>query len=79
MENILQAEPNRQFRVWQFVILISLIATGLVGCRAKAPAGSAPPPPDVSVAYPVQKEVVEWDTYTGPLAVSRDGERCRPG
>ena len=27
----------------------------------------APPPPDVSVALPVQREVVEWDTYTGHL------------
>ena len=27
----------------------------------------APPPPDVSVALPVQKDVVEWDTYTGYL------------
>ncbi len=26
-----------------------------------------PPPPDVSVAYPVEKDVVEWDTYTGYL------------
>jgi RND family efflux transporter MFP subunit len=67
MENNLQVVPIRQLRVWQFVILISLIATGLAGCRAKAPSGSAPPPPDVSVAYPVQKEVVEWDTYTGHL------------
>jgi RND family efflux transporter MFP subunit len=27
----------------------------------------APPPPDVSVALPVTKDVVEWDTYTGHL------------
>ena len=38
-----------------------------VGCHDKKPAASAPPPPDVSVAYPVQKDVVEWDTYTGYL------------
>jgi membrane fusion protein, multidrug efflux system len=67
MENILQAEPSRQLRVWQFAILVSLIATGLIGCRAKAPGASAPPPPDVSVAFPVQRDVVEWDTYTGHL------------
>ena len=67
MENTLQAEPIRKLRGWQFAILISLIVTGLVGCRAKAPVGSAPPPPDVSVAYPVQRDVVEWDTYTGHL------------
>jgi membrane fusion protein, multidrug efflux system len=49
------------------VILISLIAAGLSGCRGQAPSAAAPPPPDVSVAYPVQKDVVEWDTYTGYL------------
>ena len=67
MENTLQAEPSHRLRVGQFAILISLIVTGLAGCRAKAPAASAPPPVDVSVAYPVQKDVVEWDTYTGHL------------
>src|SRR6478735_11190203 len=67
MENILQAKSIRQLRVWQFVILISVIATGVIGCRAKAPVGAAPPPPDVSVAYPVQRDVVEWDIYTGHL------------
>jgi RND family efflux transporter MFP subunit len=67
MENFLQTETIRQLRAWPFVILISLIATGLIGCGAKAPVGSAPPPPDVSVAFPVQRDVVEWDTYTGHL------------
>jgi len=67
MENNLQVVPIRQLRVWQFAVLISLITIGLVGCHAKTPVASAPPPPDVSVAYPVQKEVVEWDTYTGHL------------
>jgi RND family efflux transporter MFP subunit len=67
MENTLPAASNRQFRIWQLVILMSLIAPGLIGCRAKAPAASAPPPPDVSVALPVQRDVVEWDTYTGHL------------
>jgi RND family efflux transporter MFP subunit len=67
MENILQTEPNRRRRRWRLAILISLIAAGLVGCRAKAPMGAAPPPPDVSVAHPVQRDVVEWDTYTGHL------------
>jgi len=26
-----------------------------------------PPVPDVSVAFPVERDVVEWDTYTGYL------------
>ena len=56
-----------QLSNWKFAILISLIATGLSGCRGNIPSATAPPPPDVSVAYPVQKDVVEWDTYTGYL------------
>jgi RND family efflux transporter MFP subunit len=44
-----------------------MIATALVGCHGKGPSAAAPPPPDVSVAYPVQKEVVEWDIFTGHL------------
>jgi RND family efflux transporter MFP subunit len=67
MENTLPAAPTRRSYTWQIAALILLMVTGLIGCRAKAPVASAPPPPDVSVAYPVQKEVVEWDTYTGHL------------
>src|SRR3954464_6464433 len=48
-------------------ILVVLASIGLVGCSAKAPGPAAPPPPDVSVARPVEKDVVEWDTYTGYL------------
>lgn len=48
------------------VVVALLLITGLVGCD-KSPAEQAPPPPGVSVAHPVQKEVVEWDTYTGHL------------
>jgi RND family efflux transporter MFP subunit len=39
----------------------------LSGCHVKGPGAQAPPPPDVSVATPVQRDVVEWDTYTGYL------------
>jgi RND family efflux transporter MFP subunit len=38
----------------------------LFGCDGK-PAVQAPPPPTVTVVHPVQKEVLEWDTYTGYL------------
>jgi RND family efflux transporter MFP subunit len=39
----------------------------LTGCGQKQPASAAPPPPAVSVAFPLQREVIEWDTYTGYL------------
>jgi RND family efflux transporter MFP subunit len=48
--------------------LPALVAAGLVlpGCAKRAP---APPPPvvAVTVAHPVEREVVEWDQYTGRL------------
>jgi multidrug efflux pump subunit AcrA (membrane-fusion protein) len=36
---------------------------GLFGCGQK-PAAQAPPPPTVTVAKPVKKEVVEWLYFT---------------
>ncbi|HEX3357041.1 MAG TPA: efflux RND transporter periplasmic adaptor subunit [Tepidisphaeraceae bacterium] len=46
-----------------FAVFAALL---LQGCQKEAPA-PAPPPPAVTVAYPVQREVIEWDTYTGLL------------
>ncbi len=47
-----------------FLEILSVL--GLFGCDGKPPV-QTPPPPAVTVAHPVQKEVVEWDTYTGYL------------
>lgn len=53
-------------RGYGFAALAALVGLGLFGCGGKPPAPQ-PPPPAVTVAHPVQKEVVEWDTYTGYL------------
>jgi membrane fusion protein, multidrug efflux system len=53
-------------RDWRVIILIGLTAGMLAGC-SKTAQNAAPPPPDVSVSYPVEKNVVEWDIYTGYL------------
>jgi multidrug efflux system membrane fusion protein len=42
-----------------------LTAPLLAGCDSKPVAGSAPPPPPVTVARPLQKTITEWDEYTG--------------
>jgi multidrug efflux system membrane fusion protein len=42
-----------------------LAAPLLAGCDSKPVAGSAPPPPPVTVARPLQKTITEWDEYTG--------------
>jgi len=31
-------------------------------------AQSAPPPPPVTVSHPLEREIVEWDEYTGQFA-----------
>jgi len=51
---------------YAFAFLTALIGVGSFGCSGKAPVSQAPPPA-VTVAHPVQKNVVEWDTYTGYL------------
>ena len=47
-------------------MLAGLLALS-AGCDSKPAAAQMPPPAEVQVARPVQKEVVEWDTYTGHL------------
>jgi RND family efflux transporter MFP subunit len=50
------------------VYLVTLILLAVAGCRKPASAAAtAPPPPAVTVARPIQREVIEWDEYTGRL------------
>ena len=42
-----------------------MLLSALGGCKKQSP--PAPPPPTVSVVQPVEREVVEWDEYTGRL------------
>ena len=48
------------------LVLPSLLL-GLAGC-GKAPASAAPPPPEITVAKPVAKKIVEHNEYTGRMA-----------
>jgi membrane fusion protein, multidrug efflux system len=57
----------RNRRASGMLILPALIGLGLAGCNRGQPAAAAPPPAAVSVAHPLQKEVIEWDIYTGHL------------
>lgn len=50
-------------RTWCAAITAALLAAG---CRP-APVPMEMPPPEVSVAHPLQREVIEWDEYTGRL------------
>ena len=67
------------------VLIPGLLLAGcsaLAGChrQQQAAAPAPPPPPSVTVAKPVQHEVMEWDTYTGWLgAVETVDVRARVG
>lgn len=47
-------------------VLGAVLVMASAGCGSK-PASAQAPPAEVGVSHPVQKEVVEWDTYTGHL------------
>ncbi len=49
---------------WLLLLLSGFILTAC-GEKQEAKAPGGPPPPAVSIANPVEKEVVEWDEYTG--------------
>jgi multidrug efflux system membrane fusion protein len=42
-----------------------LMAHTLMGCDGKPTTNAGPPPPPVTVALPLQKQITEWDEYTG--------------
>jgi RND family efflux transporter MFP subunit len=50
------------------LVPLAVAALGMLqGCEKSAAAPQASPPPAVTIANPVQRDVVEWDTYTGYL------------
>ncbi len=56
---------NRTFLKPANYLLIAVISVGWTGCSKPGAEQTAPPPPPVTVAKPVIKEIVEWDEYTG--------------
>lgn len=54
---------DRQRSSFALLVLVAALGTGCG--RSKAP--PAPPPPTVTVAEAVEREVMEWDEYTGRL------------
>jgi len=56
--------PKNVLRFARQGLAIGALTTLLVGCREKA-APQAPPPPPVTIAPVEEKELVEWDEFTG--------------
>src|SRR5688572_2422212 len=48
-------------------VVIALAAVGC-GSQAATPEGGAPPPPEVSVAQVLSKQVRQWDDFTGRVS-----------
>ena len=48
-------------------LLLAAGAVALSGCSSEATTGAAPAPTSVSVAAALERQVVEWDDFTGRL------------
>lgn len=59
---------STQSRKWTIRFAMSLLAAWACKCRHEAPRAAPPAMPTVTVAHPVEHQVVEWDEYTGHLA-----------
>jgi RND family efflux transporter MFP subunit len=58
-------KKNRAFLKLASYLLIGVTSICWSGCNKQSTDRAALPPPPVTVAKPVTKEIVEWDEYTG--------------
>jgi len=65
--NLLRPAFINRIRGFLLTFALAMVIPVLAGCGNKQPAAMAPPPAGVTVAHPVSRAVVEWDTYTGHL------------
>jgi RND family efflux transporter MFP subunit len=57
-------QVDRQIGLLMPAVLFLMMSAWLSSCNRQPPP-VAPPPPPVTIAKPIQKEIVEWDEYTG--------------
>jgi membrane fusion protein, multidrug efflux system len=55
------------FRLASTMFVVIGFALIFSGCGKVSPTAPTPPPPAVTVAKPLQQDVIEWDTYNGYL------------
>src|SRR5215510_8037657 len=61
-----------------WIFLLSGLGTALFGCKSASPPLAATPPPGVSVAPPLEREVTDYNEYTGRItAVEEVDVRAR--
>jgi hypothetical protein len=49
-------------------LIVVALSLWLAGCNNQQPAANGPPPAEVTVSRPEQKEVVNWNEFTGRTA-----------
>ncbi|RHW19080.1 efflux RND transporter periplasmic adaptor subunit [Sphingomonas gilva] len=68
----------RRLPRWQqgaaVLLPVALVAAGVTQFSGETPAVAAPPPPTVTVAMPLVRDINEWDNYVGRFEASRSVE-----
>src|SRR5580700_3426647 len=57
-------QEHQRGRAFGSIVLLFATSVALLSCNKQAPAPETQPPP-VTIAKPIQKEIIEWDYYTG--------------
>jgi RND family efflux transporter MFP subunit len=65
---------SRPQKVSLFALPVALIAGVALLELSSAPVAAAPPPPTVTVATPLVREIAEWDDYSGRFEASKSVE-----
>lgn len=66
--------PRRRRRIGWIVLLVAAVALAWYLFRGGSAPAVAPPPPVVTVATPLQREITDWDEYIGRFEASRKVE-----
>src|ERR1700740_245902 len=60
--------PARRFCIHGQQLIVVALTLWLAGCNNEQPAGHGLPPAEVTVSKPEQREVVNWNEFTGRTA-----------
>jgi RND family efflux transporter MFP subunit len=58
----------KRLQIWRETLIVVLVTLWLTGCHNQQPATHGLPPTEVTVSKPEQKEVVNWNEFTGRTA-----------